>query len=76
MATVIQLKRSSATSAPSTLKLGEAAYTYGTGTQANNGDRFFIGTGGVDGNGDANSIDVIGGKYFTALLDHVTGTDF
>tara|TARA_E500000178_G_scaffold313634_1_gene331211 strand:- start:21370 stop:23085 length:1716 start_codon:yes stop_codon:yes gene_type:complete len=74
MATVIQLKRSSATSAPSTLKLGEAAYTYGTGTQANNGDRFFIGTGGVDGNGDANSIDVIGGKYFTALLDHVTGT--
>ena len=74
MATVIQLKRSSATSAPGTLKLGEAAYTYGTGTQGNNGDRFFIGTGGVDGNGDANVIDTIGGKYFTALLDHVHGT--
>ena len=39
MATVIQIKRSSGTTAPSTLKLGELAYTYGTGTQGNNGDR-------------------------------------
>ena len=75
MATVIQIKRSSATSAPATLKLGELAYTYGTGTQANLGDRIFIGEGGVDGNGDANSIDIIGGKYFTALLDHVAGVN-
>ena len=75
MATVIQIKRSSSTSAPATLKLGELAYTYGTGTQANLGDRIFIGEGGVDGNGDANSIDIIGGKYFTALLDHVAGVN-
>ena len=74
MATIIQIKRSSGTTSPSTLKLGEAAYTYGTGTQANGGDRLYLGTGGVDGNGDANSIDVIGGKYFTALLDHAPGT--
>ena len=74
MATVIQIKRSSATSAPATLKLGELAYTYGTGTQANLGDRIFIGEGGVDGNGDANSISVIGGQYFTDMLDHVAGT--
>ena len=74
MATVIQIKRSSATSAPSTLKLGELAYTYGTGSQANLGDRIFIGEGGVDGNGDANNISVIGGQYFTDMLDHVAGT--
>ena len=74
MATVIQIKRSSATSAPSTLKLGELAYTYGTGAQNNLGDRIFIGEGGVDGNGDANNVSVIGGQYFTDMLDHVNGT--
>src|SRR6056300_1326710 len=74
MSTIIQIKRSSGTSAPSTLKLGELAYTYGTGTQGNNGDRLFIGEGGVDGNGDANNITVIGGQYFVDQLDHVQGT--
>ena len=74
MATVIQIKRSSATSAPSTLKLGELAYTYGTGSQSNLGDRIFIGEGGVDSNGDANNVSVIGGQYFTDMLDHVHGT--
>ena len=74
MATVIQIKRSSATSAPGSLKLGELAYTYGTGTQGNLGDRIFIGEGGVDSNGDANNVSVIGGEYFTAMLDHVHGT--
>ena len=74
MATVIQIKRSPATSAPSTLKLGELAYTYGTGTQGNLGDRIFIGEGGVDSNGDANNVSVIGGQYFTDMLDHVHGT--
>ncbi len=74
MATVIQIKRSSGTTAPATLKLGEIAYTYGEGTQANLGDRFYIGEGGVDGNGDANNVSVIGGQYFTDMLDHVAGT--
>ena len=74
MATVIQIKRSSATTAPSTLKQGELAYTYGTGTQGNNGDRLFIGTGPVDSNGDATARDIIGGKYFVDLTDHVHGT--
>ena len=74
MATVIQIKRSSRTSAPATLKLGELAFTYGTGTQGNLGDRLFIGEGGVDGNGDANNISVIGGQYFAEILDHVQGT--
>ena len=74
MSTIIQIKRSSNTSAPSTLKLGELAYTFGTGTQANLGDRLFVGEGGVDGNGDANNITVIGGQYFADKLDHVDGT--
>ena len=73
MSTIIQIKRSANTSAPSTLKLGELAYTYGTGTQGNNGDRLFIGEGGVDGSGDANNITVIGGQYFVDKLDHVDG---
>src|SRR5210317_191635 len=74
MSTIIQIKRSSGTSAPSTLKLGELAYTYGTGTQGNLGDRLFIGEGGVDSNGDANNITVIGGQYFVDQLDHANGT--
>ncbi len=74
MATVIQIKRSSGTSAPSTLKLGELAYTHGTGTQGNLGDRLFIGEGGTGGDGNANNVTVIGGQYFTDQLDHVQGT--
>ena len=73
MATIIRIKRSANTTAPSTLNLGELAFTYGTGTAGYNGDRLFAGTGGVDGNGDANDIDVIGGKYFTSLFPTTNG---
>lgn len=61
------------TTAPSNLKTGELAYSYVAGTQANNGDRLYIGTGAETG-GVASSVDVIGGQYFTNLLDHVHGT--
>jgi len=74
MSTIIQIKRSANTSAPSDLYLGELAYTYGTGTQGNNGDRLFIGEGGVGGDGFANNVTVIGGQYFVEKLDHVDGT--
>src|SRR5210317_1362664 len=74
MSTVIQIKRSTGTTTPSSLKLGELAYTYGAGTIGNNGDRLFIGTTGVDVDGNATRIDVIGGKIFTDRLDHVAGT--
>ena len=73
MSTIIKIKRSSATSAPSALAQGELALTYGTGTQSNNGDRLFIGTG-TETNGEAANIDVIGGKYFVDLMDHAHGT--
>ena len=74
MSTILRIKRTSSVNKPATVKLGEVAYSYGIGVYNNNGDRFFIGTGGVDGNGDANVIDVIGGKYFADLLDHAPGT--
>jgi hypothetical protein len=45
----------------------------GTGTQANSGDRLFFGKGD-DGSGNATSIVVVGGEYFTNMLDHVAGT--
>jgi hypothetical protein len=61
------------TTAPANIKTGELAYSYVAGTQANNGDRLYIGTGTESG-GVSASVDLIGGKYFTALLDHVHGT--
>jgi hypothetical protein len=73
MATIIQIKRSSGTSAPAELAQGELAYTYGIGTQGNNGDRIFIGTG-TETEGVAANVHVIGGKYFADLADHALGT--
>ena len=67
------LTTGSTTAAPSNLKTGEFAYSYVAGTQANNGDRLYIGTGTETG-GVAASVDLIGGKYFTGLLDHAHGT--
>ena len=70
---IIKIKRSSGVLAPSALSLGEFGYAYGSGTTGNGGDRLYLGTGGESG-GVANAIDVIGGKYFTDMLDHVHGT--
>ena len=67
------LTTGSTTTAPSNIKTGELAYSYVAGTQGNNGDRLYIGTGAESG-GVASSVDLIGGKYFTGLLDHVHGT--
>jgi len=73
MASIIRIKRSSGILAPSSLKSAELAYTYGTGSQANQGDRLFVGKGD-DGAGNATSVVIIGGSYFTDMLDHVAGT--
>jgi hypothetical protein len=76
-ANIIKIKRSGTSGAPSSLKLGELAYSYlaATGNPTNNGgDRLFIGANGVNvGTGNANDVIVIGGKYFTDLLDHERG---
>lgn len=73
MASIIRIKRSSGILAPSSLKTAELAYAYGTGTQGNKGDRLFIGTGD-NGAGAATAITIIGGSYFTDMMDHVKGT--
>jgi len=74
MASIIKIKRSGTGGAPSSLKLGELAYSYLAGTEGNGGDRLYIGTGGVDSAGNANEIEVVGGVYFTDKLDHTPGT--
>ena len=76
MAALTRIKHltSSGTTAPSSLlKTGEIAYTYGSGTQANGGGRVYIGVGAESG-GIASGQEVVGGKYFTDLLDHAHGT--
>jgi len=73
MAAIIRIKRSTGTAAPSSLKSGELAYSAGTGTDANLGDRLFFGKGD-DGSGNSTSQVVIGGEYFGNLLDHTPGT--
>lgn len=63
MAQVIKIKRSSTTATPATLNQGELAYS-SEGTS----NKLFIGNPGT---GD---VTVIGGKYFTDMLDHTAGT--
>jgi hypothetical protein len=76
-ANIIKIKRSGTSGAPASLKLGELAYSYLTASgnpTSNGGDRLFIGANGVNGGtGNANDGIVIGGKYFTDLLDHERG---
>ena len=68
MASNILIKRSTGATAPGTITYGELAVTIGgNGTQANADDRLFVG----DYNGAAL---IVGGKYFTDMLDHVAGT--
>ena len=68
MASNILIKRSTGSTAPGTITFGELAITTGAnGTQGNAGDRLFVG----DNNGAAQ---VIGGRYFMDMLDHVHGT--
>ena len=70
---IIKIKRSSGHAAPTALALGEFGYTYGTGTQANGGDRLYLGTSGESA-GVATAIDIVGGKYFTEMINHAHGT--
>lgn len=70
---IIRIKRSTLALAPSSLATAELAYTMGTGTENNGGDRLYFGKGD-DGSGNATSIVAIGGEYFVNMLDHALGT--
>ena len=66
MASIIRVKRSTGTTAPSSINYGELAITIGTGSQANKGERLFVGD-------NAGNADVIGGRYYTDLMAHQPG---
>ena len=66
---IIKIKRTTGTTAPSSLNAGELAYSGGAGSQSNLGQRLFIGDPA-----NSNAVTVIGGNYFSNLLDHVHGT--
>jgi hypothetical protein len=67
MAQIIKIKRSTATTAPTSLANGELAYSAVTG-QA---QKLFIGRPG----GTSGDIDVIGGKYYTDIVDSATNAN-
>ena len=68
MASIVRIKRSTGAAAPSAsgLKYGELGVTIGAGTQANKGERLFV------GNASDNPVEV-GGKYYTDLLTNAVG---
>lgn len=72
MASIIRIKRSTTAGNPAILAAGELAYSGLTNNDANGGDRLYLGLG-TETNGNAASHLVIGGKYFTDLLDHTRG---
>ena len=82
MATILKIKRSSTnpTATPGGLGQGELAYGEGTstytdaqGASVTSHGKLFVGKGS-ETNGIAAGLDIIGGKYFTDLLDHGHGT--
>lgn len=73
MASLLRIKRSATSGNPSALGQGELAYSYLADNGSNGGDRLYIGTGS-EISGNAVNHEVIGGKYFTAKLDHALGT--
>ena len=72
MSTIIQIKRNSGTSAPATsdLVVGEMAYAYDA---SNDGASAKLYIEAVNSSSAAD-IHIIGGKYYTDLLDHTKGT--
>ena len=73
MASIIRIKRSGTSGNPSVLGQGELAYSSLPNDDINGGDRLYIGVG-TETAGNAADHVVIGGKYFTDLLDHTRGT--
>jgi len=81
MANTIQIKRSTNNTVPNsnisggTLTNGELGYSYsaddGSGDEAGQGKLYI---GHADGLGGTRSAVIIGGSYFTELLDHANGT--
>ena len=83
MANTIQIKRTATSTAPNSntggggnvITVGELAYSYsstdGSGNESGTGKLYI---GHADGAAGSNSAAIIGGSYFTTLLDHTAGT--
>ena len=72
MASIIRIKRSSVSGNPATLAAGELAYSALEDNGSNGGSRLYIGIG-AETSGNAANHFVIGGKYFTDMMDHARG---
>lgn len=72
MASIVRIKRSEVSGNPATLGQGELAYSALQDNGSNGGDRLYIGMG-TETSGNAVNHIVIGGKYFTDMLDHTKG---
>jgi hypothetical protein len=68
MASIIRIKRSSTSGNPGTLGAGELAYSALSDNGSNGGDRLYIGMG-VETSGNAVNHIIVGGKYYTGLVD-------
>lgn len=66
MASIIRVKRSTGTGAPSSLNFGELGLTVGVGTHGNKGGRLFAGD-------NSSNAQVVGGRYYTDLLSIAPG---
>lgn len=72
MASIIRIKRSEVSGNPAVLGAGELAYSGLTDNGSNGGDRLYVGMGTETGGNAVNHV-VIGGKFFTDMLDHAKG---
>jgi hypothetical protein len=73
MASNIKIKRSETSGNPAVLGAGEFAYSALPNSGTNGGDRLYLGSG-TETSGNAVNHVVVGGKYFTDMLDHTPGT--
>jgi hypothetical protein len=72
MASIVRIKRSEVSGNPSTLGQGELAYSALPDNGVNGGDRLYVGMGTETAGNAVNHV-VVGGKFFTDLLDHNAG---
>ena len=72
MSSIIRIKRSGSSGAPSPgLAAGELAYSYASSAVAGS-NRLYIGTG-TETSGIASGLVIIGGKYYTDMMNHQLG---
>lgn len=74
MASIVRIKRSEVSGNPATLAQGELAYSALPDNGSNGGDRLYIGMGTETAGNAVNHV-VIGGKYFTDIIDNATSSN-